>query len=75
LIACWAEDPNGEAYKLHLGRIPDNYWVAEDGLKIQVLYIWSPLAFFGYWSAEIYDRKYKMKERREQKQRKTPMKS
>ncbi|KAF5469389.1 hypothetical protein F2P56_013469 [Juglans regia] len=35
LIACWAEDPNGEAYKLHLSRIPDNYWVAEDGLKIQ----------------------------------------
>ncbi|XP_040996601.1 lupeol synthase-like isoform X3 [Juglans microcarpa x Juglans regia] len=35
LIACWAEDPNGEAYKLHLARIPDNYWVAEDGLKIQ----------------------------------------
>ncbi|XP_062158464.1 lupeol synthase-like isoform X3 [Alnus glutinosa] len=35
LIACWVEDPNGEAYKLHLGRIPDNYWVAEDGLKFQ----------------------------------------
>ncbi|KAB1212043.1 Lupeol synthase [Morella rubra] len=35
LIACWAEDPNGDAYKLHLARIPDNYWVAEDGLKIQ----------------------------------------
>ncbi|XP_062158466.1 lupeol synthase-like isoform X5 [Alnus glutinosa] len=35
LIACWVEDPNGEAYKLHLGRIPDNYWIAEDGLKIQ----------------------------------------
>ncbi|KAG6627902.1 lupeol synthase-like [Carya illinoinensis] len=35
LIACWAQDPNGEAYKLHLARIPDNYWVAEDGLKIQ----------------------------------------
>jgi len=39
LIACWVEDPNGEAYKLHLGRIPDNYWVAEDGLKIQVIYM------------------------------------
>ncbi|XP_062158953.1 lupeol synthase-like isoform X2 [Alnus glutinosa] len=35
LIACWVEDPNGEAYKRHLGRIPDNYWVAEDGLKFQ----------------------------------------
>jgi hypothetical protein len=39
LIACWVEDPNGEAYKLHLGRIPDNYWVAEDGLKFQVIYM------------------------------------
>ncbi|KAG6725894.1 hypothetical protein I3842_02G053100 [Carya illinoinensis] len=35
LIASWAKDPNGEAYKLHVARIPDNYWVAEDGLKIQ----------------------------------------
>ncbi|XP_035546680.1 lupeol synthase-like [Juglans regia] len=35
LIACWDEDPNGEASKLHLARIPDNYWVAIDGLKIQ----------------------------------------
>nr|QIR30798.1 oxidosqualene cyclase 4 [Terminalia arjuna] len=35
LIACWVEDPNSEAYKLHLARIPDYYWVAEDGLKMQ----------------------------------------
>ncbi|KAK7272775.1 hypothetical protein RJT34_29606 [Clitoria ternatea] len=35
LIACWVEDPNSEAYKLHLARIPDYYWLAEDGLKIQ----------------------------------------
>ncbi|XLU58673.1 hypothetical protein S245_053321 [Arachis hypogaea] len=34
LIACWIEDPNSEAYKLHLARIPDYFWVAEDGLKI-----------------------------------------
>jgi hypothetical protein len=45
LIACWAEDPNGKAYKLHLGRIPDNYWVAEDGLKIQVIYMITPCLF------------------------------
>uniref|UniRef100_A0A2N9G8N6 Squalene cyclase C-terminal domain-containing protein n=1 Tax=Fagus sylvatica TaxID=28930 RepID=A0A2N9G8N6_FAGSY len=35
LIARWVEDPNSEAYKRHLARLPDNYWVAEDGLKIQ----------------------------------------
>lgn len=36
LLSCWVEDPNSEAYKLHLARIPDYFWVAEDGLKIQV---------------------------------------
>ncbi|CAL9025347.1 unnamed protein product [Prunus brigantina] len=35
MIACWVEDPNSEAYKHHLARIPDLFWVAEDGLKIQ----------------------------------------
>ncbi|PON40447.1 Squalene cyclase [Trema orientale] len=35
LIACWAEDPNSEAYNLHLARIPDYFWLAEDGLKFQ----------------------------------------
>ncbi|KAA8535879.1 hypothetical protein F0562_030882 [Nyssa sinensis] len=34
LIACWVEDPNSEAYKRHLARIPDYFWLAEDGLKI-----------------------------------------
>ncbi|KAB1212030.1 Lupeol synthase [Morella rubra] len=37
LIASWVEDQNSEAYKLHLARIPDYYWVAEDGLKMQSL--------------------------------------
>ncbi|KAG6621483.1 hypothetical protein I3842_Q025200 [Carya illinoinensis] len=37
LMARWVEDPNSEAYKLHLARLPDYYWVAEDGLKIQGL--------------------------------------
>ena len=36
LIATWVEDPNSEAYKLHLARIPDYFWIAEDGLKFQV---------------------------------------
>ncbi|GAB4854058.1 hypothetical protein Ancab_022639 [Ancistrocladus abbreviatus] len=35
LMACWVEDPNSEAYKFHLARIPDYLWLAEDGLKIQ----------------------------------------
>ncbi|KAL8139696.1 hypothetical protein V2J09_005717 [Rumex salicifolius] len=34
LISCWLEDPNSEAYKLHLTRIPDYLWVAEDGMKV-----------------------------------------
>ncbi|KAL8191563.1 hypothetical protein R6Q57_028294 [Mikania cordata] len=35
LIATWVEDPNGDAYKRHLARIPDYFWVAEDGMKMQ----------------------------------------
>ncbi|KAL2327285.1 hypothetical protein Fmac_020712 [Flemingia macrophylla] len=35
LIARWVEDPNSEAYKHHLARIADYFWLAEDGLKIQ----------------------------------------
>ncbi|OMO57913.1 Prenyltransferase/squalene oxidase [Corchorus olitorius] len=37
LMACWVEDPNSEAYKRHLARLPDYYWVAEDGLKMQAI--------------------------------------
>ncbi|KAE8732964.1 Lupeol synthase [Hibiscus syriacus] len=35
LIACWVEDPNSDAYKRHLARLPDYYWISEDGLKMQ----------------------------------------
>ncbi|KAF5804689.1 putative lupeol synthase [Helianthus annuus] len=35
LIATWVEDPNGDAYKRHLARLPDYFWVAEDGMKMQ----------------------------------------
>ncbi|KAJ4709155.1 Terpene cyclase/mutase family member [Melia azedarach] len=35
LLACWVEDPHSEAYRRHLARLPDYYWVAEDGLKFQ----------------------------------------
>ncbi|KAK9281096.1 hypothetical protein L1049_003989 [Liquidambar formosana] len=35
MLACWAEDPNGDYFKKHLARIPDYIWVAEDGMKMQ----------------------------------------
>nr|UXX25230.1 OSC [Aloe vera] len=35
MLCCWAEDPNSDAFKLHLARIPDYLWVAEDGMKMQ----------------------------------------
>ncbi|KAF3627661.1 hypothetical protein FXO37_29751 [Capsicum annuum] len=35
MLACWAEDPNGDYFKKHLARIPDFLWVAEDGMKMQ----------------------------------------
>ncbi|XP_027169150.1 lupeol synthase-like [Coffea eugenioides] len=35
LLACWVEDPHSEAFKRHLARLPDYFWVAEDGLKLQ----------------------------------------
>nr|AYE89270.1 triterpene cyclase [Siraitia grosvenorii] len=35
LVACWAEDPCGEAYKMHLARVKDYLWMGEDGMKMQ----------------------------------------
>ncbi|KAF7842405.1 beta-amyrin synthase [Senna tora] len=35
MLACWDEDPNGEAFKKHLARIPDYLWVSEDGMTMQ----------------------------------------
>ncbi|XP_057761704.1 lupeol synthase-like [Arachis stenosperma] len=35
MMACWIDDPNSKAYKHHLARVPDYFWIAEDGLKIQ----------------------------------------
>ncbi|GMN64838.1 hypothetical protein TIFTF001_033907 [Ficus carica] len=35
MLTVWVEDPNSEANKFHLARIPDYLWVAEDGLKFQ----------------------------------------
>ncbi|XP_028768530.1 beta-amyrin synthase-like [Neltuma alba] len=35
MIACWVEDPNGDAFKKHLARVPDYLWVSEDGMTMQ----------------------------------------
>jgi len=37
MLARWIEDPNSEAFKLHLARVVDYLWVAEDGMRMQVL--------------------------------------
>ena len=36
MLCCWIEDPNSEAFKLHIPRIFDYLWIAEDGMKMQV---------------------------------------
>ncbi|KAI4334896.1 hypothetical protein L6164_013601 [Bauhinia variegata] len=35
MLSCWVEDPNGDAYKKHLARVPDFLWVSEDGMTVQ----------------------------------------
>ncbi|EXC33648.1 hypothetical protein L484_013845 [Morus notabilis] len=35
MLACWAEDPNGEYFKKHIPRVSDYLWVAEDGITMQ----------------------------------------
>ncbi|KAF5178656.1 Lupeol synthase [Thalictrum thalictroides] len=35
MLACWVENPNSDAFKKHLARIPDYLWVAEDGMSMQ----------------------------------------
>jgi len=37
MLACWIEDPNSEAFKLHIPRVYDYLWLAEDGMKMQVI--------------------------------------
>ncbi|KNA23716.1 hypothetical protein SOVF_022560 [Spinacia oleracea] len=44
MLCCWVEDPNSEAFKLHLPRIPDFLWIAEDGMKMQ-----------GYNGSQLWD--------------------
>ncbi|XP_061361009.1 beta-amyrin synthase-like isoform X2 [Gastrolobium bilobum] len=35
MLACWVDDPNGDAFKKHLARIPDYLWLSEDGMTMQ----------------------------------------
>ncbi|XP_024318157.1 cycloartenol synthase isoform X3 [Brachypodium distachyon] len=35
MICRWVEDPNSEAFKLHIQRVYDFLWVAEDGMKMK----------------------------------------
>ncbi|KAL6888522.1 hypothetical protein ACP4OV_009548 [Aristida adscensionis] len=35
MLACWIEDPNSEAFRLHIPRVYDYLWLAEDGMKMQ----------------------------------------
>ncbi|KAF8400152.1 hypothetical protein HHK36_013448 [Tetracentron sinense] len=44
MLCCWAEDPHSEAFKLHLPRIYDYLWLAEDGMKMQ-----------GYNGSQLWD--------------------
>ncbi|GKV20479.1 hypothetical protein SLEP1_g30602 [Rubroshorea leprosula] len=44
MLCCWIEDPNSEAFKLHLPRIHDYLWLAEDGMKMQ-----------GYNGSQLWD--------------------
>ncbi|PIA29068.1 hypothetical protein AQUCO_06300029v1 [Aquilegia coerulea] len=44
MLCCWVEDPNSEAFKLHVPRIYDYLWVAEDGMSMQ-----------GYNGSQLWD--------------------
>ncbi|CAI0420766.1 unnamed protein product [Linum tenue] len=35
MLACWVDDPNGLAFKKHLARISDYFWLGEDGMNLQ----------------------------------------
>ncbi|KAG5241014.1 cycloartenol synthase [Salix suchowensis] len=44
MLCCWVEDPHSEAFKLHLPRVFDYLWIAEDGMKMQ-----------GYNGSQLWD--------------------
>ena len=45
MLACWIEDPKSEAFKLHIRRVYDYLWLAEDGMKMQVIIAYSVAHF------------------------------
>ncbi|CAN4097427.1 unnamed protein product [Withania somnifera] len=44
MLCCWVEDPDSRAVKLHLSRIKDYLWLAEDGMKMK-----------GYNGSQLWD--------------------
>ncbi|KQJ93264.1 hypothetical protein BRADI_3g03497v3 [Brachypodium distachyon] len=44
MLSCWIEDPTSQEFKLHIPRIYDYLWVAEDGMKMQ-----------GYNGSQLWD--------------------
>jgi cycloartenol synthase len=44
MLACWLEEPGGDAFRRHLPRLHDYLWVAEDGMKMQ-----------GYNGSQLWD--------------------
>ncbi|GFS43723.1 lanosterol synthase 1 [Actinidia rufa] len=50
MVCCWVEDPNSEAIRLHLPRITDYLWVAEDGMKMK-----------GYNGSQLWDVSFAVK--------------
>ncbi|KAG8656206.1 lupeol synthase isoform X2 [Manihot esculenta] len=58
MLACWVEDPNGDAFKKHLARIEDYIWVGEDGMKMQSFgsQIWdTSFALQGLIASNLFD--------------------
>ncbi|KAK9078933.1 hypothetical protein SSX86_002992 [Deinandra increscens subsp. villosa] len=44
MLCCWVEDPKSHVNKLHLSRVKDYLWIAEDGMKMQ-----------GYNGSQLWD--------------------
>ena len=40
MICCWIEKTNSHEFKQHLPRIHDFLWIAEDGMKSKVLFLY-----------------------------------
>ena len=66
MLCCWVEDPNSEAFKLHLPRIFDFLWLAEDGMKMQVQKQYHPYSR----STNHNNKKKKKKEKKKKKNEK-----